>query len=146
MKRSILTAAAVTLLAVGTSACGGDKATGPGGSIAGTYNLQTVNGAAPPVILLQIGAYKLEVTAANLVVNSNNTFSSSSTYRETDAGTTTTSTSVCAGTYTRNGNSLTFTEPETSNEDCGGTYTGTWSNGNTLTVALDAEVQAVFRK
>ena len=145
--RRILATAALALLTFAASACGGDDdPSGPNGSIAGTYTLRTVNGSPPPVTLLEFQDFKVEVTAASIVMNANNTFSATSTFRETDAGVVTTSTSVCSGTYSLSGSTVTFTEPDSDNEDCGGSYTGTWSNGNTLTVSFDAGLQAVFRK
>ena len=147
MMRRTLATAALALLTLASGACGGDDdSTGPNGSIAGTYTLQTINGDPPPVTLLEFDTYKIEVTGASIVLNTNNTFSATSAFRETDDGQVTTSNSVCAGTYTRSGSTVTFSEPESINEDCGGSYTGTWSNGNTLTVTFDAGVQAVFRK
>jgi hypothetical protein len=128
------------------SACGGDGGSGPGGeaNIAGTYNLQTINGASPPVTILQIGPDRLEITSGNFTVSANNTFSNTHTYRETSGGQTTTVTETCTGTYSRNGNSVSFAEA-TSGEFCGDDYNGTVS-GNNLTVAYDAQVQAVYRR
>jgi len=147
MMRRTLATAALALLTLAAGACGGDDdSTGPNGSIAGTYTLRTVNGSPPPITLLEFQDYKVEVTAASVVMNANNTFSATSTFRETDAGEVTTSNSVCTGTYAVSGSTVTFTEPESTNEDCGGSYTGTWSNGNTLTVAFGGGLEAVFRK
>jgi hypothetical protein len=127
-------------------ACGGDGGTGPGGegSVVGTYNLQTVNGTAPPVTIIQIGTYRAEVTGGNFAVNANNTFSATHSYRETDVGTSNEFSETCTGTYTRTGNSLSFNEA-TSGDFCGGTYNGNVS-GNNLTVAYDAQLQAVYRR
>jgi len=55
-------------------------------------------------------------------------------------GPTTTGTETCDGTYTRNGNSITFTEVTVANTNCGGVYNGTWEGGDTITVAFDATV------
>jgi hypothetical protein len=131
------------------AACGGDSATAPDPrptttSIAGTYNLQTVNGAPPPVIIFQSGADRVEVMSGNFTVNANSTFSNTHTFRATSGGQTVTLTETCTGTYALTGNSLSFSEA-TSGELCGGTFTGTVS-GNTLTVAYDATLQAVYRR
>ena len=136
-------AAVVALVALG--ACGGgDKSTGPSGTIAGTYSLKTVNGAALPAVVVQIGADKLEVTSGSVTMNSDNTFNGVTAFRETSSGVVDESSAVCSGTYSRSGSNVTFTETET--EDCGGSYPGTWSNGNTLTVTFAPGIQAVFRK
>ena len=139
-----LTMAAAALLMIGTSACGGDKSTGPNGTLAGTYDLKSVNGTAPPVTVFQAGTYRVQVTDGEIDLEANNTFNVSFTVRETDVGEDITTTSICPGTYTQSGNTITFTEPET--EDCGGSYVGTWSNGNTLTIDFGAGLQGVFRK
>ncbi len=80
------------------------------------------------------------------MVNSNNTFTGASNYTETESGVTATYSESCSGTYSRNGNSISFTESATPNTDCGGTYTGTWDGSAKVTIAFDASVQAVFEK
>lgn len=138
--------ASFVVLAV-SAACGGggDSPTGPSASIAGTYSLSSVNGSAPPVILFTEGTYTLRVTSGNFVVNTNNTFSATTTYQETEAGQTSSTTETCTGTYTRNSNSLAFSEAE-SGETCGADYNGTWNGSNSLTVAYDATIQAVYTR
>ena len=141
-----LVMAAFALLTIGTTACGGgDKSTGPG-SLAGTYDLQSINGMTLPVTVYQEGSYKVEVTDGSVTMNADNTFLGSTTIRESDAGGSSSSSVVCPGTYTRNGSAITFAESPSSDDDCGGTYAGTWSNGNTITVTFAPGVQAVFRK
>ena len=141
--RSIATV--VALIAVG--ACGGDDkpATGPGGTLSGTYTLQTVNGGGLPATVLQLGTYKAEILSGNITLNDNNTFTGVTTVRETTDGVADDPyTASCPGTYTRSGSTVTFTEPET--DDCGGTYTATWSTGNTLNVNFGGGLTAVFKK
>lgn len=139
-------AVTLALCALALAACGGgDKSTGPGGSIAGTYTMQTVNGSAPPVTIFQVGTDKVEVTGGSVTMNADNTFSGVTSIRETSGGEALpVETFTCTGTYTRSGSAVTFTEPET--DDCGGSYPGTWSNGNTLTVNFAPGLQAVFKK
>jgi hypothetical protein len=134
------------LAALAMGACGGDKSTGTKASLPGTYTMKTVNGSTLPVTYYQDASEKDEITSGNLVINSNNTFSETASFRVTLSGQTSTSSSTCTGTFTQNGNSITFTEAVSSNEDCGGSYVGSWSNGNTLTVAFDAGIQVVYRK
>src|SRR5215207_1261249 len=136
-----LVMAAFVLVTIGASACGGgDKSTGPG-TLAGTYDLQSINGIAPPVTIYQEGTFKVEVTDAGITMNADNTFVGSTTIRESDVGGSSSSSTVCLGTYTRNGNSITFIEPSSSTDDCGGSYGGTWSNGNTLTITVAPGLQ-----
>lgn len=148
MTRKLLRHLATLLSLTLVLACGGDSS-GPGGSSAsvnGTYTLKTVNGAAMPVTLATAPGYSLRITSASFTVNANNTFSNTATFQETQGSATVSETETCSGTYTKNGNSLTFTESSAANSDCGGTYNGTWDGSNTLTVALDATVQAVFQR
>ena len=132
-------------LALALAACGGsDKSTGPGGTLEGTYALKTINGRALPAVVFQIPDDKVEITSGSVTMNANNSFSETVTLRETITGSPVEETPItCPGTYTRSGSAITFSEPET--EDCGGTYTGTWSSGNTLTVNFGG-VTGVFRK
>jgi hypothetical protein len=142
LRRTYLSLAMGAVLA----ACGGDSSTGPeSANVTGTYALQTINGQATPVTIIQIATYRLEVVSGSLAINTNNTFSNTLTYRETDSGQIVTGSETCTGTYSRNGNSVTFNEADVVNTECGDTYTGTVS-GNNLTVAYDATVQAVYRK
>ncbi|MFL5576260.1 MAG: hypothetical protein ACJ79S_09890 [Gemmatimonadaceae bacterium] len=134
---------AALLAAVALTACG-DGSTGPHGTIEGTYTLTTVNGKAPPYMYYQDDFETDELMAGTLTIHSGNTFSDVITTRYTVSGSVTTSSVTCTGTFTRTGDSITFEEATTN--DCGGTFVGTWNRGNSMTVALDATAQAVFKK
>jgi len=139
--KRLVAIAAVTLFA----AC--SDSSGPNADVTGSYDLITLNGSGLPVVVTFDQFSTFRITGGNVTLNSNNTFSSSGSYQQTFAnGQTTTGTETCDGTYTRNGNSITFTEFTVSNTNCGGVYNGTWDGDDTLTVAFDATVQAVFRK
>lgn len=144
MRRNItrlITLAAVTLIA----AC--SDSTGPNADVTGSYDLVTLNGSGLPIVVSFDPTSTLRITGGNVTLNSNNTFTSSGSYQETFAnGQTTTGTEACDGTYTRNGNSITFTEVTVANTNCGGVYNGTWDGNDTITVAFDATIQAVFRR
>jgi hypothetical protein len=117
---------AMVVLALG---CGGDSTTEPTtASVAGTWELSTVNGAPLPFIVIQSGTSKLEWTADVITATSTGSFTQISTFRTTDNGQVTTNTVPDAGSYTLNGTAVTFTF----NSD-GSTGTGS-INGNTLTV------------
>jgi hypothetical protein len=122
-----------------TVACG-DSTTEPTmSSIAGTWELQTVNGAALPYVIFQQGTEKVELTADVFAVTSAGTFTQLSTVRTTSNGQTETETIPDAGTYTLVGTALTFKF----NSD---QSTGTGSvSGNTLTVT-DAGFALVYKK
>ena len=136
-----LALAAVTALA----GCGGDKSTGPG-AIAGNYRMRSVNGETLPVVLEEFGSYRAELTAASLTLDDDGRFTESSTVRETDGGQTVTTIGSCPGSYTRGGSTITFEEDASSDENCGFSYTATWTNGNTLTVDFGPGSEAVYRK
>lgn len=88
------------------TACDGDS-TGPE-SVAGLYILQTYDGMSLPAVLAGAGNNKLEITAGSVRLNSDNTYSRSSTLRHTQAGTVTTKTDTQAATYTVSGSTIQF--------------------------------------
>ena len=118
------------LLLIAAAACGGDSPTQPTpASVAGVWNLQTVNGSGLPFILAQLGNDKVELTDDVLNVSENGTFTQLTHFRITQAGEVTTDSLPDAGTYALNGTAVTFTF-----ESDGSTGTGSLS-GNSLTVA-----------
>lgn len=138
--KRLIVISAVTLLA----AC--SDSSGPNASVTGSYALITINGSGLPVVYSFDQNTTARITGGNVTLNSNNTFSSSGTYQLTTGSQVSTVTQTCTGTYARNGNSVTFTEANSNNTNCGGVYNGTWDGSDTITVAFDATVQAVFRK
>ncbi len=94
------------------AACGGDGINDPGNSVAGTYSLKTVNGAALPAVIFETGVYKVEVVAANYVLAAAGKFSTTATFRETESGVATQSTDTTTGTYAVNGTTITFTDSD----------------------------------
>jgi hypothetical protein len=130
----------VLLLSLLLAACG--DSTGPGDNgttgVAGTYNLQTVNGNPLPFTVLQVGEDKLEVTAGRVTLNADRTFSASVTFREKEGTSERTTTETDSGTYTQNGNTIRF-----SNSD--GTEDTATINGNDLTISTRG-VTLLFRR
>ncbi len=94
------------------TACGGDGISDPGNSVVGTYALKTVNGVALPAVIFETDGYKIEVVAANYVLAAAGKFSTSATFRETEAGVATQSTETATGTYSVSGATITFTDSE----------------------------------
>ena len=123
MKKALLALAAVALIG-----CGGDS-TGPGASAEGTWNLQTINGSPLPFTAIFVAnpLYKLEILGDQVVIHADGSYSESSTTRETDGSTVTTSTDNSTGTWEQHGSSLTIVD-ET---DAGSSAT---ISGNTITV------------
>ncbi|HEX6576074.1 MAG TPA: hypothetical protein VF042_13990 [Gemmatimonadaceae bacterium] len=123
MRKSLIAILLVTL------ACSGDS-TGPTqSSVAGTWNLQTINGAALPFVVAQTGANKVEITGDVLTVTNSGSFTEITTIRTTQNGASTTQTVPDAGTYVLNGNNVTFQF-----QSDGSVGSGTVSGG-TLTVS-----------
>ena len=110
MRRLMLALGAVTLLA-----CGGDS-TGPGGNVAGTWELTTVNGAGLPFTLVQIASpvYRLEVMGDIYTFNDNGTWTGTTTLRENDNGTITTTSEPSSGTWSQAGANVTINYEDTS--------------------------------
>lgn len=121
------------MLLVVAAACGGDD--GPtqptAASVAGTWQLQTVNGSALPYVAAQVGLDKVELMSDVLTVVASGSFTQMTQIRVTQSGQVTTQSIPDAGSYTLNGSAVTFTF----NSD-GSTGTGALS-GSTLTVAED---------
>ena len=131
----------ILLVAAGT-ACG-DGGTGPKGSLTGTYALSTVDSRSLPIVFYEDADYKVEILSGSFAVTGASTFTETIAVRETDSTGPLVTTAVCAGTYTRSGNSLTLTEPETN--ECGGTYSAAWNGSNTLSVDYGGVV-AVYKR
>ena len=114
-------------------ACGGDKATGPNASITGNYTLRTVNGNTVPAVVFQNTTEKEELTAGNVNLNADRTWSGALSLRSTNLtnGATATLSLPANGTYTNNNGSITLTDASDNSQ-----LTGT-VGGGTLTIVGD---------
>lgn len=101
----------LALLAVSLLACGGGDSTGPGGNIVGTWELTTVNGSGLPFTLVQVATppYRVEILGDVYVFADNGTWTGTTTIREDDNGTITTTTEPNNGTWSQGGANLTVT-------------------------------------
>ena len=121
-------------------ACGSDDSTTPTqSSVAGTWNLQTINGSALPFTVATSPA-KIEVLSDVVNVSSNGTYTSSEQTRTTIGTQVTTNTSTDAGTYTLNGNNVAILS-----NTAGSTAQAGVVSGNTLTVTQSG-LTFVFQK
>ena len=122
-----------------TAACGGD---GDGinepASIAGTYNLESLDGQSPPVVVFDEPEFKLEILSGNFILAANGTFTTNVVFRITEDSQVSTETESFSGTYTVTGSTVSFTYSD------GDTDSATLV-GNTLTFS-DGSSTAVFRK
>ena len=134
MRRLVLALSAVSILACGDSS-------GPEFSSAvGTWNLVTVNGSALPFTVALAQNYQLELLSDEFVASENGTYTESTTLRETESGTATTTTEQSNGTWTQTDNIVTVTES-------GGTETATATiSGNTITLSQAGFVSVYHRQ
>lgn len=135
--RSLL-AAVCTAATVVLAACGGDAGTPPmQATLAGTWNLATVNGLPLP-FTVQPANPKVEILSDQLILTAGGTFSQSIQARETSGGLVTTQQIEDGGTYVASGKTASFLFND------GSSGTGTL-DGNSLTVT-DVGYALVYRK
>jgi hypothetical protein len=128
-----------TALLLASASCSSDSSTDPtAGSLAGTWNLSTVNGAVLP-FTVQAAAPKIEILNDQLIVSSAGTFTETGNIRFTDAGTVTNQPFTDSGTWSIIGNDVTIHF----NSD-GTTATGKVS-GNTFTT-VQGSVTLLYAK
>jgi len=127
------------LIALAIAACSADSSTGPTGTIAGTWTLQTVNGFQLPFTIAQTGTDKEELLSDVFVISGDGSFTQMATVRTTTNGVATTQSATDAGSYTLSGTAITLHF----NSD-GSTGTGSWS-GNTITTT-DGGLALVFKR
>lgn len=113
------------------AACGGSdsSSTGPTlASIAGTWNLTTVNGTALPFTVSNTGGVKTEILSEAAVVSANGTFTQTEQIRTTFNGQATTTPLQTAGTFSLSGNLVTLTIAGS------GSVTGTLTSNTSFTL------------
>jgi hypothetical protein len=136
LRRSFLSALAATAL---LAACG-DSGTGPDDTdIVGSYTLQTINGNAVPW-RLALGNDWFEITSGSGNINADGTFRLTYDWRASVSGQVDGDSEDLVGTYTRNGNAITFRDPS----DGSTVATGTIS-GRQLTVTYEGDVLVFVR-
>lgn len=130
--RSYATVVALAATLITAAGCGSDS-NAPDTSHVGVYDMVSVDGDPLPATVIDFPGYKVVVTDGSLALAANNTFIQSISSIETIDGTDgPVEPTSCAGHYTRKGNTITMTIPETDLCD-GQTVAGTLS-GTTLTV------------
>ena len=130
--RSYATIAALAVTLTAAAACGSDS-NAPDMSHVGLYDMASIDGDPLPATVIDIPGYTVQVTQGGLTLNANNTFVESMTSIETVDGTAGPLEAVsCVGSYTRKGNIITLTTPET--DICIGQRVSGTLSGSTLTV------------
>jgi hypothetical protein len=122
-----------------TLACSNDSTAPTPASVAGSWNLQSVNGTALPFVVTQTGTNKVEITADVLTATSSGSFTEITTLRTTQNSVATIQTGSDAGSYVLNGNNVTFQF-----QSDGSVGSGTIS-GSTLTVS-EAGLSLIYKK
>lgn len=122
-------------------ACGSDNNSTTGttlASLAGTWNLQTVNGSPLPFTASNVGGAKVEILSEVTTVSANGTFTQVTTERTTINGVASTQTlPATSGTIALTGSLVSVTIAGS------GTATGTLNNSNTFTIT-DPTTGAIF--
>jgi hypothetical protein len=140
MKRLLVFA---MVLATTLTAAGCSDSTGPAGSLAGTYTLQSVNGVAPPVTVAGIpgSGRTLDVIAATILLDAQGNYTSTTRYRDSYTTPQLTQYDVTiAGYWTLSGNQLALTDTQT-----GSTIYATVS-GNSISFTDDLGLVEVYSK
>lgn len=136
MRRYMLLALPIALLA-----CGGDDSsttTPTLASLAGTWNLQTVNGSPLPFTIASNGTAKTEILSQVATVGSNGTFTEVTQTRTTISGQISVMTLPSSGTISLSGTLVTITVSGS------GTSTGTLNSNTMLTVNDPTVTGGVF--
>ncbi len=124
---------AVALLLVSAS-CSKDSSTNPTASLAGTWNLSTINGSSLPFLLAEADNHvtpptpRIELLDDQIIASSTGTFTENAHARVTDATGAFTVPFTDSGTWTLSGTTITFRF-----DSDGSSGTGSL-NGNTFTI------------
>jgi hypothetical protein len=118
-------------------ACGGDSITATS-AVAGTYSLQTVNGAALPVTLTDtvngVQAQYTFLAPSSFLLGTDKSVRIVTTVRFVYGTIDEVESDTSVGTYALNGQQLTFSQPGSTS------FTGTWNGSNMLTIADEGGV------
>lgn len=136
--RVFMRAAAIGLFALVAACGGGDDGITDPPSIAGTYNLVTMDGESPPVVVFDQPGFKVEILSGNFVLAADKTFTTTVVFRLTEDGQTSTESESFGGTYAVTGSTVAFAYSD-------GDSDSATLDGNTLTFS-DGSSSAVFRK
>ena len=107
---SRLAALSLLSLALALGACSADRTTGiAGGSLVGTWSLQSINNITLPYLLAQSGANKLELMSDVIDAADGGSFTDATIVRSTLSGAVTMDTIPNTGSYALAGSTATFT-------------------------------------
>ena len=124
MRQKLMRALALCAATIYVGACGGDSPTSPASaSIAGTYQLKTVNGSPLP-FTYQSGLNKFVVTSDAITVADGGTWTETGHFTMTYNGQTTDQVVSDGGTWTRAGTAVSFYSAQQGTVSYSGTFTG----------------------
>lgn len=104
--------------------------------INGTYTLRTLRGDPLPAVVREGTNYAFKITAGSITLNGDLTFSDSYSFWEYNAGTVTTGTVPCTGSWHPTSETM-FSLNEIPVNGCGMTGVGEWDGRNRVAVAWD---------
>jgi hypothetical protein len=111
-------------VALSLAACGSDAPVGPTPTnVAGTYQLTTFDGNELPVTVVDLGAYRIELTAGTLALDAGGGYSMDFDLRILDSGNTRSTADHASGTWTADGQTITLVDSQ-SGSPRGGTISG----------------------
>jgi hypothetical protein len=124
MRDKFTRAIALCVATISLVACGGDSPTSPASaSIAGTYQLKTINGSALP-FTYQSGLNKIVITSDVITVAEGGTWTETGHFTLSYNGQTTDQVIADGGTWTRAGTDVSFYSVQQGEVSYSGTFTG----------------------
>jgi hypothetical protein len=135
-RRSRIAAISIALAFVAACGASGDSPTTPVVPVVpvvptpttpvGSYTLQTVNGKTPPVAVIVLAPYMVEITNATFELAATGSYTSVLTSRQTVPGNISTFVDSAAGTWVQSGSNITLTSVV---DGATTTGTATWDKG-----------------
>lgn len=111
MRKILISTIAATVIAI--AGCGGGDSTAPTATVAGTYDLKTVNSAVLPFLAQNDASGKIEVLADTYNLTENGTYTNPTQVRITFPGSPPSVEVLTSnGTWTSSGNSITLTSSD----------------------------------
>lgn len=132
-----------TLVALGVGACNDSEDVVFAVPHFGTFVLRTLNGTGVPVTIDSATPNRVEVISGVFTINVNNTFSETTTFRQTVGAVVTTRTRICIGTFRAAASDVIFVETSPGPE-CGRTFNGVLTSTR-LTTSLQG-LPALYTK
>jgi hypothetical protein len=129
------------------AACTDNNPVGVNGDASGTYTMNSVSGNSVPVTFpINVSGDTETIQGGLLTINTDGTFTQTVNFEDNISGQVTDSNIVCDGTFTQRGGTFSFAETATSDQNCGGNYSGTWNGSNAFSVAFNQSTIVQYTK